>query len=376
MASGLLEHEPTHPLARLVEALEAVFAAGEDAPAWTLTPSELADLLPRLARAKRRAEGVELQMLREADRHRIGDAVGFANTAAWWANATRATKPAAHQAVALAAELDKDEHAPARSALAAGDVSREQAAVVVKAVDALPADLVDPEVRSRAEQHLIGFAADHDPRELRFLGRRILEYVAPDVAEEHERRVLEAEESRALATATLSMHLDGHGSVVGRFKIPVLAGEMLRKHLEAVAAPRHQAASGPLGAKVAKPLRLGQAFAEYIETRPTVGGMPQAGGIAATVVVTMTLDSLLGGATAATLDTGERISASQARRVACEAGIIPAVLGGASQPLDVGRKRRFHTEPQRTALALKYRGCAIEGCDWTPGMSPVHHLTS
>jgi hypothetical protein len=38
------------------------------------------------------------------------------------------------------------------------------------------------------------------------------------------------------------------------------------------------------------------------------------------------------------LDNGERIYPGLARRIACEAGIIPVVLSGASQPLDIGRR--------------------------------------
>jgi hypothetical protein len=117
---------------------------------------------------------------------------------------------------------------------------------------------------------------------------------------------------------------------------------------------------------------LGQAFCEYIRTREEAG-TPKAGGVAATVTVTMSLESLLGGDAAAQLDTGDRISAAEARRLACEAGIIPVVLGGKSQPLDVGRARRLHTKAQRVAIALRDGGCATEGCDWPPGMCHVHH---
>ena len=64
----------------------------------------------------------------------------------------------------------------------------------------------------------------------------------------------------------------------------------------------------------------------------------------------MDLDTLMGGLRAASLDTGERISAGEARRLACRAGIVPVVLGGPSVVLDVGRRRRLHSEPQRIAL--------------------------
>ncbi len=71
------------------------------------------------------------------------------------------------------------------------------------------------------------------------------------------------------------------------------------------------------------------------------------------------------------LDTGETISPGAARRLACEAGVIPAVLGGKSQVLDLGRARRFHNEPQRLKALIEHRGCAIEGCD-RPG-THMHH---
>jgi hypothetical protein len=154
---------------------------------------------------------------------------------------------------------------------------------------------------------------------------------------------------------------------------------MLAKHLDALAAPRHRAATGdPVtepgngSGRVSRPLRLGQAFCEYICTRDQ-RGTPKAGGVAATMTVTMSLETMLGAEAAASLDTGDRISASEARRLACEAGIIPVVLGGKSEPLDVGRARRFHTKTQRVAIALRDGGCAVEGCDWPPGMCHVHH---
>ena len=74
-----------------------------------------------------------------------------------------------------------------------------------------------------------------------------------------------------------------------------------------------------------------------------------------------------------TLDTGGRISAGEARRLACTAGIIPAVLGGKSQVLDLGRRRRLHTPGQRLAMSLRDGGCTAEGCDKPPSMCHAHH---
>lgn len=364
-------------MVRLVADLRALLDGQAGALAWTMTPADLAAALTDLAVALNRLEGVQLQMLREADRLRVGDPVGFANTAGWWATATRATKPAAHRAVALAGALDSEVHATASAALTVGALSVEQAAVIVRAVDALPVDLVAPTLRAEAERHLVGLAEHHDPRELRLLGRRILDVIAPEIGEAHEQAVLEQEERDALATASFSMAPDGLGSMIGRFKIPKLAGEILAKHLRAIAAPRHRAArDGEATPRtVARPLRLGRAFVEYLESRAQLG-MPKAGGVPASVVVTMTMDNLLAGTGAATLDSGERISASEARRLICQANAYSAFLGTSSQELDLGRRTRFHTEPQRIAIALRDKVCVVEGCDWTADMCHVHHPVS
>jgi hypothetical protein len=93
----------------------------------------------------------------------------------------------------------------------------------------------------------------------------------------------------------------------------------------------------------------------------------------ATVVVLMPLETLMGGLKAAHLDTGEAISPGAARLLACQAGIIPTVLGGESQVLDQGRERRFHTQHQRIAKTAEVGGCEIDGCDWPPWMTHLHH---
>jgi len=90
-------------------------------------------------------------------------------------------------------------------------------------------------------------------------------------------------------------------------------------------------------------------------------------------VVTLDLESLMGGLRAAGLCDGSRISAAEARRLACAAGIIPVVLGGPSEPLDVGRKRRLHTKAQRVAMGLRDGGCTAEGCDRPPAWTHAHH---
>jgi hypothetical protein len=377
MGEGQIDTGAVHPLESMLAGLREVVPLGVGAPMWTLSANQLAAGLPELHTLIRQLQAIELAALREADRLQVGDPNGFADTAAWWSVVTRSTKPGARRQVKLAERLDAEEHQPVRAATLAGAVSLDQAEVIIKAIEDLPRDLTDPGLRAKAENHLIEFAEQLDPKQLRIAGRKILEVEAPEIADEALARVLEAEEAHAAETSSFTMRPDGHGSMIGRFKIPLLAGRMLEKHIEAIAAPRHQNAMAALdhsGTKVAKPWRWGTAFTEYIETRPA-HTVPKAGGIAATVVVTLTLESLLGGLKAASLlDTAEPISASEARRLACEAGIIPAVLGTRSQVLDLGRKTRFHTEPQRIAIALRDQTCIVKGCDRGPGQAHFHHL--
>ncbi|MDQ6934580.1 MAG: 13E12 repeat family protein [Actinomycetota bacterium] len=330
-----------HPVTSAVARIRADLDSVADLGAWSLGSVETAAALQELGRARGQLAELELRLVHHADRVGLHTEVGAADTLAWWANTTRQTKPDAKRRVLLAASLDYD-HEPVRDAMAEGRLAEDQAAVIVHAADALPVELVEIEVRREAERQLIELAADHDAKALRVLGKRILDIVAPEIGEEHERRLLEREEESAREACRLRLTDDGHGQCHLRGVVPAQVGAMLKKALLAIAAPRHQASSGRLGERVVGPARLGRPLCEYVERCPAER-LPQAGGLAATVVVTMTLESLLGRDTVATLGTGERISADEARRIACETGVIPAVLGGRSEVLDLGRARRFHT---------------------------------
>jgi hypothetical protein len=75
----------------------------------------------------------------------------------------------------------------------------------------------------------------------------------------------------------------------------------------------------------------------------------------------------------ARLDTGIEITAADARRLACGAGLVPAVLDGASMPLELGRLKRLHNQTQRRALSLIHDTCAVAGCDRPFAWCENHH---
>ena len=76
----------------------------------------------------------------------------------------------------------------------------------------------------------------------------------------------------------------------------------------------------------------------------------------------------------ATLGSGWSIGAATARRLACDAAIIPLLLGGPSEPLDIGRLSRSCPPALRRALVFRDGGCRYPGCDRPPEWTDAHHL--
>jgi hypothetical protein len=69
----------------------------------------------------------------------------------------------------------------------------------------------------------------------------------------------------------------------------------------------------------------------------------------------------------------EAISPAEVRRLACDAGIVPVLLGTRSEPLDVGRLSYSVPEGMRRALFLRDQGCAFSGCTRRPERCHAHH---
>ena len=249
-----------------------------------------------------------------------------------------------------------------------------QARVIVQALDRLPTSgefAVDADQRARAERHLVDLAEHYDAKALAVLGRKLFEVIAPDLAEAYEAKVLADQEAAGSAAGDLQ-HAGGRRRHRPRpVPDPVLPRPGAGQDADGpdLTGPAHRHRHRP---DLPTDVRHGQAFCQLIEAIPGKS-LPKAGGCGATIVVTMTLEQLLADLETAgvcTLDTGGHLTAAEARRLACAAGIIPAVLGGRSQPLDLGRRRRLHTEAQRLALGLRDHGCTTDGCEQPPARVP------
>jgi HNH endonuclease len=60
--------------------------------------------------------------------------------------------------------------------------------------------------------------------------------------------------------------------------------------------------------------------------------------------------------------------------LACDAALIPHVLGTAGEDLDLGRVVRLFTRAQRRRLLRRDRGCTYPGCTAPAAWSRAHHV--
>lgn len=337
-----------------------------------------ASLLQSIARAEARLAAWKLQVIASADRCRAAAQSGAASTSQWAAGLANADPASAHREVALAQGLDR--RRATRQALARGELSPAHAEVIVRADSLLPAG-VDVAQRETIEAALVEKAQNLSPSALRRAARRALEAVEDDVAlvDAHENEVVRETGEVARSKTRLTLHDNGDGTVSGHFIVPVMQGHLLRKILETMTAPRRSRLGATHAQGGDRELRTdwdrarGEAFTELIEHLPTDHLNPKT---AATIVATVDERVLRDALKVAHLDTNESLSAGEVRRLACNAGILPAVLGGASLPLDLGRSARLFSEAQRVAVGLKHQTCAADGCDRPFAWCELHHLTA
>lgn len=371
-----------HPLQACVETIAGALdeATGSD-PLYLATDAK-AGLLVELARLEARLAGLKLSVLAHADD--VAAEAGARSTASWLAHTTRTHRAGAAQEGRLATALEQTYPATG-SALRAGEVNIAQARVIGTALDALPATRLGAEVMSRAERTLIEYAADFGPDDLTRLARRILDVVAPDVAEEIERQALDREEQQAYAKTRLSTRPLGPGLTRITIDLPTATAAILTSALHAHTSPRRDQQDSTdrdpaTGERLPHDQLLGRAFCALLEHLP-VDLLPSHGRSPVTVIVTVGLDQLqrdtgtatLTGGTDATGGEGAPLSLHQLRRLACQARIMPAVLDGRSQVLDLGRASRFFSTAQRHAHALRHPRCQAEGCTIPATWCEAHH---
>lgn len=342
-----------------------------------LPVAEQAATLVGLQQARERIAELELRVLAAAVPEAMPCDARTVGT--WLAHETRQAVGVVRSREKLARELGRFE--VLRRGFASGAVTEAQARVVVQVLDDLPADL-GPGLLGKAEQAMVSECARCKPAQLKRVGERLLEILAPDIADAAEEARLRKEEAQARAQTRLTFSTLGNGATRIAATVPDSTAARFKTQLQAFASPRRDhltkdddrsARVDPAtGQRIPYPQLLGQAFCDLVESVDP-DRLPTQGGNSTSLVVTIDLDKLKTGVGAGSLATGQTISAAQARRLACQSGVIPAVLGGTSQVLDLGRRRRLFSRAQRVALEIRDRHCRAEGCDIPASWCHAHH---
>jgi hypothetical protein len=251
------------------------------------------------------------------------------------------------------------------TALAAGEIGPGQLRVITETIGVLPASVPQP-ARDRAEADLASYARDFDPRRLRIIAHRMLTCLDPDGPPPNDEPT---PGTPARGELWLRDRRDGRLGLEGW--LDPEHGSLLRSLIEQLATRRPEGNGAPDTRTI--PQRHADALIELCDRARAAAEFPTTAGEPPHVTVTINWDALRTGLGAATMDYGQLISAATARRIACDCKLIPVVLGGDSEPLDVGRA--MHTVPVgiRRALIARDGGCTFPGCDRPPGLCQAHH---
>jgi hypothetical protein len=351
-----------------------------DVQTWTLDKARLGQRIADALAARASVDEVLSRLVAEADDRNLAKTLGASSTKAHLVHRYRLSGREAAKVVRTARALNGPSALtePTREALANGVVSAEQAVVVAEAIGKVSPTISSEHVE-RAQVDLIRLTEQLTFEQLRHAANHLVEVLDPEHADEILGAQLEAAEQRHRKQTRLSLRVHDDGSCDGRFHLGPVPTATLQKALEAFGAPRRsEHADNPLtDPDTGQPLpygnRLGLAFAEMVEHLP-LDELPQHGVSNASIVVTLDAAALTQRLGEAMLDTGAAISLAETRRLACNAGLLPIVLGSPSQILDLGLSQRLFTRHQRIALAQRDGGCIWPGC-WRPAAwTEAHHV--
>ncbi|GAB3440822.1 hypothetical protein GCM10027517_15900 [Phycicoccus ginsengisoli] len=225
-----------------------------------------------------------------------------------------------------------------------------------------------PAAQGPVMETLVGVAEEGTRRDIRGVRRRL-------VARYGHEGEFQAEQDRLRERTSLSQPMDdGTGLYEYRLLADAEGRAVLEAAVQALSAPRP--ADGepdrrPSGQRrfdaLVEVVRRGVSSAEGVPTTPK-----------AELYVTMDLADLTARVGAGTVfgsgDVGELLGPETVRRLACDAGLVPAVLGSSGEVVDLGRRHRFFSSAQTRALWLRDGRCSFPDCSVPASWCDAHHL--
>ncbi|MDR2566062.1 MAG: HNH endonuclease [Bifidobacteriaceae bacterium] len=264
-----------------------------------------------------------------------------------------------------------------REAALSGGMNAAQAEAVTGVLRDLPRALDASQVGA-AERYLVELAASTASDGLARAGERVLEEIAPliaqQVGEDKARRQFERARRRRFFTVTT--HADGVTTFTG--SLPAVDGEILRQVVDAVAEKeRRRQSETPGGKPLERRAARADALVAIAQHVQWCGQAPDLGASRARLILTVPLADLASptGPTDGRLaSTGDRVDAKTLKTLACDSDVMRAVLGAKGEVLDIGRATRVIPKALRLALTVRDSGCSFPGCDRPVEACHVHHI--
>ncbi|WP_435200579.1 DUF222 domain-containing protein [Janibacter sp. GS2] len=370
----------------LRDALRSVMGAAEDVESlWRLGEGEVAEGLALVGRLRQLIDVAEVGLVREGLQRGLPAQESW-SAHDWVSRAESVMAPAPDgRQVTRVVRVAKGEArvAEVTEAFAAGDLPLVKADQLVRFEEHV-SRVADPEELADAVSVLVQGARDEEvatgpegrgprervaglsERELAVAITRTGRLLRPDPE-------LEREDRRAKAGRALFRSEGPAGMTTFRLVLDPEGAAVVDGAVAALSAP----VKGPDGEHDERPAaqRRADAVVEVVRRGVSSPGQ-EPKSEKAQVHVSIPLSDLLGqGAHGAGVTmTGQVLAPSVVRRMACDAGIIPVVLGGDGEILELGRSVRLFTPGQRRAVWLRDGGCTYPGCTMPPQWCDAHHV--
>jgi hypothetical protein len=330
---------------------------------------ELAGLAGDLAELRALAGAGLAEVVADAQTRGVIDASQHASTAAWVADVAWHSRREAATMAKTASILTRPDLAAVADSIRQVDVDPGTAVVVAAEYDKITPDLREQAKPAVLEQFLT-VAAEHGPAAARQLRKEILaRYGAQGEFDEHQERCRRQIDLTA-----------GRESSAGVWDYRLTLDDEGRAVLEAAIGPLSAPKPHPeTGDRDTRPVgrRRGEALIQALH-RSVAAAAHVPTSSKAVLMLTMGLDDLVGRVGGAIVlgsrAAGTLIAPDTVRRLACDAAVIPVVLGRGGENLDQGREQRLFTPAQVRALWLRDGHCTFPGCTVPAAWADSHHL--